>query len=91
MFEFIIGGVSVLFFLLICYFIWDGMLIKVRSEIEEAVWNAQRDTNDDNREIRHEIAHLEGKLQGTDERLIQHIEDLAREVHGRVDAIERNS
>jgi hypothetical protein len=55
------------------------------------VWNAQRDTNDDNREIRHEIAHLEGKLQGTDERLIQHIEDLAREVHGRVDSIERNS
>ena len=91
MFEFIIGGVSVLFFFLICYFAWDGILTRVRSEIEEAVWDAQRETNDDNREIRHEIAHLEGKLQATDERLIQHVEDLAREVHGRVDAIERNS
>ena len=52
MFEFIIGGVSVLFFFLICYFAWDGILTRVRSEIEEAVWNAQRDTNDDNKEIR---------------------------------------
>lgn len=89
--EFIIGGVSVLFFFLICYFVWDGILTRVRSEIEEAVWDAQRESSNYNREIRYDIARLEGKLQGTDERLIQHIEDLAREVHGRVDAIERNS